>query len=276
MRARKPCAPEFYSGDCPRQIRSFLEGFTAPADPPQAVAGVVPHAGWVYSGAVAAKVFGSIQRKQSPATFVIFGAVHRGIPGNAVYARGAWATPLGDVEIDAELAQAILERTAGLLADVPEAHNGEHAIEVQLPFLKFLFPKAKFVPVSVLPDPEAKRLGTVVGEYLKESGYPAVVIGSTDLTHYGDAYGFVPAGHGPPAERWVHDNDARILRLAREMRAAEIPGEARARQNACGAGALAATAMGASRGHLLEYKTSHDAAPEEPFRMAVGYAGMLF
>ena len=282
MEVRQPAAPHFYSGDCVRSVQQFLAGFTPPTVPEQILAGVVPHAGWQYSGAVAAQVYESIRRNDSPSTFVIFGAVHRRMdPKHAVYATGAWATPLGDVAIDEELAAAILGQTSEWAADNPQAHEEEHAIEVQLPFIRHLFPGAKIVPISVNPTEQAVPFGRRVGELLRGQRRRAVVIGSTDLTHYGEPYRFTPAGFGVRAHEWLRANDARILRLAEQMQAEELVPEAARHQNACGPGALAATVaaaqtLGAERGYLLDYTTSYDVVPEPVFRMAVGYAGLLF
>jgi len=112
-------------------------------------------------------------------------------------------------------------------------------------------------------------------------GTPEFHGGSTDLTHYGDAYSFTPAGYGPNAYQWMRENDAQLLRLVEQMRASEILREASHHHNACGAGSLAATVeaarvMGAERGYLLEYTTSYDVRAESEFSMAVGYAGVLF
>src|ERR1051325_5345059 len=281
MLVRRPAAAQFYPGDCARAAEGFLRGFSPPPQPAHPVAGIVPHAGWRYSGAVAAKVFESIRQKSSPETFVIFGAAHYWAGESAVYARGAWATPLGDVFINEELAAKILNRCEGLLSDNIEAHEGEHAIEVQLPFVKYLFPDAKIVPISVRPDERSVVLGKCVAELLKEYPRSVAVIGSTDLTHYGEAYHFTPAGVGEQAQRWQEENDARIVSLAEQMSASEIVPEARRHHNACGPGGMAATvaaaaASGADRGYLLEYTTSFDIAPEPQFEMAVGYAGILY
>ena len=281
MKVRVSAAPHFYSGECARATERFLEGFSPPAQPARVVAGIVPHAGWQYSGAVAAKVYESIRRKEKPATFVIFGAVHRWVGFHSVYARGAWATPLGAIAVDEELAARILQETTGWTTDDPKAHSGEHAIEVQLPFLKHLFPQARVVPISVSPEEGAFQFGQRVGEILRDFPRPVAVIGSTDLTHYGDVYRFTPAGYGNRAYDWVRKNDTRILRLAEQMKASEIIPEVSQHQNACGAGAMAATLaaariLGARRGHLVEYTTSFDVVPEDKFRMAVGYAGLLF
>ena len=281
MPLREACAKQFYPGDCARSMDQFLTGFSVPAEPNHVVAGVVPHAGWVYSGAVAAKVFESIRRKADPDTFVIFGAVHRWAAINGIYAHGGWETPFGTLEVDESLAAGILEAAADWIVDEPKVHRGEHSIEVELPFLKRLFPKAKFVPIAVNPDARAVPLGNRIASIAQSFDRSVVFIGSTDLTHYGDVYSFTPAGYGPGAHQFLKQNDARILRLAGEMKAREILEEARLHQNACGAGALAATVeaasvMGAERGYLVEYTTSYDVVPEGDFRMAVGYAGLLF
>jgi AmmeMemoRadiSam system protein B len=236
---------------------------------------------------VAAKVFASIRasanaaKRSVPETFVIFGAVHQWPGESAVYARGAWATPLGNIAIDEELAARILGGSEGLATDNSAAHDGEHAIEVQLPFVKYLFPQAKIVPIAVRPDEKAVKLGERVGRIVKKDSRPVAIMGSTDLTHYGDVYRFAPQGYGGAARRWQKENDRRILDLAEHMKASEIVPEARRHQNACGPGAMAATvaaavALGAERGYLLEYTTSFDVAPEPEFRMAVGYAGILY
>ncbi|MBI2816780.1 MAG: AmmeMemoRadiSam system protein B [Acidobacteria bacterium] len=281
MRVREAFARQFYPGDCGRSILDFLTGFTVPAEPAQAVAGVVPHAGWMYSGAVAAKVFEAIRRKANPKTFIIMGAVHRWATINGIYSRGGWETPFGVLEVDEALASLILQETPQWTVEEPKAHYQEHSIEVELPFVKYLFPDAKFVPIAVNPDARAVPLGARVGEIAKALERSVIVIGSTDLTHYGDNYSFAPAGYGAEAHKFVKENDARIVRLAEQMKAAEILDEAQAHQNACGAGAFAATVeaarvMDAKRGWLVEYTTSHDVAPEGEFLMAVGYAGMLF
>lgn len=282
MQVRRPAAPQFYSGDCVQSVEQFVAGFAPSAFPSRVSAAVVPHAGWRYSGAVAAKVFESIRRKNPPASFVILGAVHRPQDSKyAVYARGFWETPLGRIGVDEEIASAILAATREWTSDNPAAHEGEHAIEVQLPFIKHLFPEAKIVPISVNADSQAETFGRRVGEVLRNLPRPAVVIGSTDLTHYGDAYRFTPAGYGVRAYKWIQGNDARLLQLAQQMRAGSILPEVLQHHSACGPGTLAATvsaakALGAGRGYLVDYKTSYDVVPEPEFRMAVGYAGILF
>jgi AmmeMemoRadiSam system protein B len=278
---RQQYAANFYSKASEAWIEKALKDFEPPKLDAPPVAGLVPHAGWEFSGAVAAKVFRTIRSHREPETFVLFGTVHRSIPDNAVYSRGSWLTPFGEVRIDEDLADQIIEQAGGFLERDESAHEHEHSIEVQMPFLKHFFPRAKALPVSVLPDKRAPDVGRRVAEFLKQSGSDAIIVGTTDLTHYGDAYWFTPAGHGRAALDWMKRNDARIIELATELKAEKIVPEAAKNQNACGAGAIAATvaaarALGCASGRTIEYTTSYDVMPEREFRMAVGYVGMIF
>jgi len=280
---RRPVARQFYPGDSAAQIETFLAGFEPPSDPAEPVAGLVPHAGWAYSGAVAAKVVKSLQ-KTSPQTFVIFGAVHSwGVADGAVYPSGSWETPLGEVPVDEELAAFLLEKCPGHLRSDADSHAQEHSIEVQVPMIEILHPGARIVPIAMPPMSSAAAAGAAVGAALAEADKPVAVLGSTDLTHYGRNYGFAPWGVGAAARDKMRENDRRIIDLALGLDAEAVVAEAAANSNACGAGAIAATvaaakAMGAGRAALVDYTTSHDVMgdPPDTFQMAVGYAGILF
>jgi len=282
MQTRQPCAPQFYSGGIGPQMEGYKKGFVPPDFPKKVVAGIVPHAGWFFSGRTAAKVFLTVKARQRPSTFVLFGAVHvPGVRTNSVYPDGSWDTPLGPVSVDSGLAGTVIKELPELVSPDPRAHMSEHSIEVQLPMIKYLFPDARIVPVAVPPSSEAVEFGGGVGRIIRDTGQDAVVIASTDLTHYGDNYGYTPAGYGRDAYEWMVENDSHILELARTMRPSEIITEAAVMHNACGAGAMAAAvaaarAMGAAAGHLIEHTTSYDVYPEGEFEMAVGYAAMVF
>jgi AmmeMemoRadiSam system protein B len=246
----------------------------------------VPHAGWVFSGATALAVLEALKDRRSPKTFVLFGAVHRAIRRSAIFSNGVWRTPLGDAEVDERLAREILARADDLLADDPRAHEEEHSIEVQVPFLQHLFPDAKIVPIAVVPGEDAPEIGRRVARTIRNLDADAVCLGSTDLTHYGPAYGFAPKGVGEAALRWVRDeNDRRIMDLMLRLDAEGAVPEAESRLNACGSGAVAATLaaareLGAVQGYLVHYTTSFDVMRERMgrrgFDAAVGYAGLLF
>lgn len=280
MSARQPCAAQFYHGDTQAQMEAFEAGFRPPAEPASVVAGIVPHAGWFFSGGTAAHVFLTIKAKQSPTTFVLLGAVHvPGIRSNAAYPDGSWSTPLGELKVDSALAAKLLDGHPDLVEPSARAHTFEHSIEVQTPMIKYLFPDAMILPIAVPPSEDAVELGEALGSLVK--GTDAVVIGSTDLTHYGDNYGFTPAGYGNGAYEWMRENDEHIITLAERMMPHEILVEASVNHNACGAGAMAAATsaakvMGAKKGVLIEHTTSYDVMPEGEFVMAVGYAGIVF
>ena len=282
MPIRPPCAEQFYQGDCKAQIEAFRKGFTPPAMPGRVVAGVVPHAGWFFSGDTAAKVFLTIKAKQTPRTFILLGAVHvQGVWHNSVYDSGGWDTPLGEVRVDPDTARYLLDNLPGILTADSNAHRYEHSIEVQTPIIKYLFPEAMVVPIAVPPGKDAVALGEGIGRIVKEGAVDAVVVGTTDLTHYGDSYGFSPAGTGKKAHEWMLGNDRRMIDLALRMEYNDILREALTHRNACGSGALAATVaaakeMGAGGGHLLQYTTSYDVHPFGEFDMAVGYAGIVY
>lgn len=180
----------------------------------------------------------------------------------------------------------VLALAGDLLEDNPRAHVGEHSIEVQVPLIQHLFPDAKIVPIAVLPEPAATEIGLAVARAIRNSGCDAVCLGSTDLTHYGPAYGFTPRGYGEKAIQWVRDeNDRRMIDLALRLDAEAAVPEAESRTNACGSGAVAATLaaarqLGAERGCLVHYTTSYDVMREQMGERdsdaAVGYAGLIF
>ncbi|MFQ6102333.1 MAG: AmmeMemoRadiSam system protein B [Anaerolineae bacterium] len=283
---RPTVAGQFYPGDrvgCVSMIEQCLPAEPGPDLPEKIVAGLVPHAGWAFSGAVAARVFAAIRAQGAPETFVLLSAMHRwGASRPAVYARGRWATSLGEVEVDEELAATVLEAGDGLLINSPEAHSGEHSAEVQVPFIQYLFPEAKILPILIPPDEDATRAGEVIGQAASAAQRPVVVVGTTDLTHYGRMYyGFAPAGTGEQALEWVRANDERVINLILGLRAEEIVAETAAHRNACGGGAVAGTVaaartLGAEKGYLLEYTTSHDVMPQGPATDFVGYAAIVF
>lgn len=285
---RMPCASGFYRGDTEGQLGAFLADFTPVDRPTHPVAGVVPHAGWFYSGRVAARIFRNLAERRAlgdgeGVTVVLFGAVHSGYVRRAsVFPGGAWRTPLGDVAVDRTLAEVVVAESGGLVSASTDAHAGEHSIEVQVPMIRHILPRARILPVATPPSSEAPEVGEAVGRVAKAwDGGAVLVVGTTDLTHYGPDYGFAPAGTGPAAEAWMRENDRRIIGRAIALDARGALAEAAANRNACGAGALAATiaaarAMGADEGVLVDYTTSHDVRPESAFTMAVGYAGFLF
>ncbi len=281
MKKRPMFNRSFYPGDCRRQVEEFLEGFEPPDEPAEMVGGVVPHAGWSFSGRVAAMVWKTLAVRARPETVILLGAVHYpGCAENAIYPEGSWETPLGDVEVDADLAKEIAEEIHSLAVMNADLHAEEHSIEVQLPFLKALMPKAKVIPIAVPPPGHPVQLGDLLAHVVRDRAI--IAVGSTDLTHYGEErFAFAPRGTGPSAHEWMKGNDRRLIGLVEGLQAEEILPEVASHHNACGAGALTAAtsfarSRGAERGILLDHTTSHEVHPEEPFKFGVGYAGIVF
>ncbi len=244
--------------------------------------GLVPHAGWTYSGLTAAHVYAALAAQDAPDTVIIFGAVHTwGVSRPSVYPEGSWQTPLGPLGVDAELADGLVAAASGEVAASAGAHADEHSIEVQLPFVRFIYPQVRILPVAVPPGANAGRVGEWAAAAARSLGRRVVALGSTDLTHYGPRYGIAPAGVGEAGLHWTRDNDARILDLAVQMQSDHVAAEARGHHNACGPGAVAATircaaALGATHGRLLYYTTSYDVMPEGTPTDLVGYSAVIY
>lgn len=279
---RFPAARDFYPGDCQAQLTAFLADSQPPDDLPQPLRGAaLPHAGWMYSGRVAAHTLDCFRTTPPPDVVIIFGAVHSAVPEHAIYPEGAWETPLGNLRIDSECATAILTAAGDILRADPDAHRYEHSIEVLTPMVKHFFPETAIVPVMVLPIPTAPQIGAAAAQAVTRLGRQAVYLASSDLTHYGAQFGMAPAGSGPQAKDWMEQNDRRLIDKLCNDTGEVVLNEALANRNACGAGALAAlkgamAASGSPEGRLVRYATSFDVEPESVFYRAVGYAGVVF
>jgi len=291
MQTRKPIvAGQFYPGrhdSCVAEIKECLEdGVLSESLPEMIVAGIVPHAGWTFSGSLAALVFSAIkQQHEKVHTFVVFGAAHSYFgPAPALDDSDFWETPLGNVGIDEMIANWLLDKKL-VVAD-SLAHKGEHSIEVQVPFIQHLFPEAEILPIIVPPSGQAILLGEAFGNITKlKAGKKIVCIGSTDLTHYGSRYGFTPMGTGADAFQWASQvNDKKFIDLALKLEPEEMLTSAAENCNACGCGgAAAATAvakkLGKTEGLLLAHTNSNEVMLRKMGTSStdgVGYAAIIF
>lgn len=273
---------------CRRHAAELLEAADPPAPAPAGlVGGLVPHAGWVYSGRLAAMTLKALHAEAPLEAVVLFGADHRGgVRCGEVFNEGCWSTPLGDVPVDEPLAAAILQADPDgrTLRANPDAHMGEHSLEVQVPLLQALCGEVRIVPISVPPAPLAVDIGRTVGKVLAEQFGGVRVVGSTDLTHHGGHFP-APGGRGAVGAKWTAKNDRRMIDIIEAMDAEAVIREYRERSNACGAGAVAATIaacgqLGAVAGRCLAYTNSylitHEADPANPDDTTVGYASVVF
>ncbi|HSW45430.1 MAG TPA: AmmeMemoRadiSam system protein B [Phycisphaerae bacterium] len=290
MPQRSPAiAGQFYPAS-PRQCRAEVSQYLSAAttgelqEGPPPIAGIVPHAGWMCSGAVAADVIRTVGQDPAIETFVVFGAIHR-VRGSqaSVDPAGSWVTPLGEIAIDEELARVVLN-ASDLLIDDPRSHIPEHSIEVQVPFIQAVCGSARLLPILVPPVEQAAEVGLAVAEQAQAMGRRAVFLGSTDLTHYGPRYSFTPKGAGKDGLTWAREvNDRRMIDLCLKLAAEEVVHEANRNHNACGGGAVAAALAAArqcsaTKARLCCHTTSAEVLHERlgPMTDSVGYAGIVF
>lgn len=240
--------------------------------------GIVPHAGWFYSGRIACNVLSCLRDAVQPDTVIVFGRhLHSG-SDNYIMKEGKWETPLGELEIDREFGEALVSEFP-FRVETSSDYEPDNTIEVQLPLIKYFFPEAKILPLGVPPVADSLKIGERVAELAQARAIKTLIVGSTDLTHYGYNYGFTPKGIGKDAVEWVKTrNDKAVVDLMLQMDAGEVIRESLKNGNACCSGA-AATAiagvkkMGAKHAHKLIYTTSYDIRPDSSF---VGYVGIVF
>jgi AmmeMemoRadiSam system protein B len=189
MSVRPPAvAGTFYEGTADR-LRQQVDACFA-ANPPapareRVIGAVVPHAGLMYSGHVAAAVYA---RADLPKRLIILCPNHTGAGHFAAINReGAWRTPLGDVAIDTALADALMAKTA-LLQEDARAHAREHSLEVQLPFLQRTLGDFTFVPICLGAHryDYAEEIGRAIADVVREQEEPVAILASSDLNHYED------------------------------------------------------------------------------------------
>jgi len=267
------------ASECERQIKGFLTdtGIEKITDR-KFKGGIVPHAGWYFSGAIACNVIQRLIQESLPEVMLIFGMhLHPESPCH-IMDQGAWETPFGDIAIHTDLARELAGRFPFQVETTDRCHP-DNTIELQLPFLKYFSKEIQIVPMGVPPAKIALDIGRTAAKMATERGLNTRVLGSTDLTHYGTNYGFTPQGTGPSAVEWAkNQNDRRIIDSMLDMDPEAVIKQSRKHQNACCAGAAAAAItaarqLGAATGEKLAYASSYDKSPGDSF---VGYAGILF
>ena len=184
---RSPAVAGSFYPDSPQvlsaQVGKFIDDAELTETDDTLIGLIAPHAGYVYSGHVAGYAYKQLIR-QSFDTVVLLGLSHRyRIDGAAVYAHGAFRTPLGDIPIDEDLASEIMRLNSGIV-DLPPAHANEHSLEVQLPFLQHILSDFRIVPILLQDDSSENvlPLSQAIAEAMGNRS--CLLIGSTDLCHY--------------------------------------------------------------------------------------------
>ena len=258
-------AGQFYPGSSDG-LRRMIEGMVDKKAKKVEVIGLVsPHAGYIYSGAVAAAVISRVKFKD---TFVILGPDHTG-RGKAfsIMSEGTWKTPLGETEIDSELGKRILAASSYLEED-HVAHQFEHSIEVQVPFLQYFKPDVRIVPVVIGHASGAiyKGIGRELAGAIKESKKGVILLASSDMTHY-EPHESARRKDSQAIEAILDLDDGELLRRVDEF---DI--------SMCGYAPVvslisAAKELGAKKAELVKYQTSGDTSGD--YSSVVGYAGII-
>jgi len=262
-------AGQFYPGRA-GQVETELDELLQPVGPKRAaLAVVVPHAGWMYSGRTAGLLYAQVN---IPDRVIMLGPNHHGIGSRyALYDAGRWRTPVGDAVIAEALAAELLDNCELLAAD-PEAHAREHSLEVQVPFLLRENPVVQIVPVLVggrWPAAgerhELREIGEAIAATVRDCGKPVLLLASSDLNHYAD-----------------QSTSNRKDRLA--LDAVVALDEDRLLQTVCDADVsmcgvaptyivlVAAKLLGARRAEVLDYRTSGDVSGD--YSAVVGYGAV--
>lgn len=249
----------------PLQLKTAVERFLVrTVEPVKAMAVIVPHAGYVYSGATAGKTYASVEL---PKKLIILCPNHTGYGEPlSLMASGAWSTPLGEVSVDGALAEALLSE-APELADDASAHRREHAVEVQLPFLQVMLGNFTFVPIALgIHDYSTlEALGHSMARVVSASKEPVAIVVSSDMNHYEDA-GTNRAKDDIALEA-VTRLDPKALHEAVLTRHITMCGFAPAV-----AALVAAKEMGADRSEVIDY--THSGMVTGDDNQVVSYAGV--
>lgn len=273
---------ERYFDKLDKQINSCFTSDKGPGETPstrkeQKIFGaIVPHAGYSFSGQCAAWAYKEIAESKFPTTYVILGPNHTGEGADfSTYLFSDWETPFGNVKIDKELGNKLLKIFPDLTNEA-EAHLHEHSIEVQLPFLQFAskdnLDKLKFLPICIKNNNYEKLMQ--LAKALSECE-DICVICSSDFTHYGQVYNFVPFIHSKKEN--LYDMDAKAINYIKELNTEEFFKYAKT-TTICGQASITVLVeyckLMNAKAHLLSYYTSGDVLHD--YDNAVGYASIIF
>ncbi len=263
---RKPCvAGKFYLA-APRDLRRMIAEFGAKLSPQNVIGCILPHAGYIYSGQVAAQTLAKVKIKT---TVVLLGPNHSGLGADfSLSPPGTWRTPLGDLEVDAKFSELLLEKSLYLKIDAA-AHIDEHSLEVELPLMQYFKSNFKIVPLAVKTNNLAslkavgKELaGVINNNQLNDS---VLLVASSDMTHY-------------ETQESAEKKDALAIQAILKLDAQELSRLVQEFNiSICGVSAVvilleAARLLGAKKGELIKYQTSGDASGDR--NSVVGYAGI--
>ncbi len=235
---------------------------------------VAPHAGYLYSGKTTAKVYAQISKKYD--SVIILGPDHTGMAETVSVSTEDWKTPLGEVKVDKKLAEKIISGSDIIIED-EDAHMYEHSIEVQLPFLQYLLKDFRFVPIIIphnnMDLEKLKKIADTINDAIE--GKNILVIASSDLTHFGKGYSFVPVEKDEL--EWMEKTDMAIMEKAAELDEIQTLNKAKD-TTACGSYPIAILILimknKVDSGEIIDYSTSYEISKNKD--IIVGYGGIVF
>jgi len=288
---RKPItAGMFYEDVFQALDKQITECFThrrGPGDLPvkkrnkETIGIIAPHAGYAFSGPCQAWAYKEIAESRFPDLFIILGTNHQGL-GKSATLLDDFETPFGIVKTDIEFAKKLIKNSEFQLIENPELHANEHSIEVQLPFLQFVnkdyLNDIKIVPIIVSAGSDYKVLANAIHKTALALNKKIMFIASSDLTHYGISYGYVPFHDN--IKQKLYDLDKGAIKFIEKRDSwAFLDYVKETKATICGAHAIAAAIelarlMKAKEANLLHYYTSGDMTND--YANAVGYASVVF
>ena len=265
MRRTPAVAGQFYhsaADKLKKQVKDFVK---LDVIKEHAIGILSPHAGLIYSGAVAAAVYSRIE---FPKTFILLGPNHTGLGTKAsIMLSGEWEIPTGVFTIDEKLSKKIISNVP-LIAEDSQAHLFEHSLEVQLPFIAHFSNDAKIIPITIMSASvdECKTIGEGIAKSIKELGSETVIVASSDMSHY------LP-------DEVAREKDKKAIEMIRALNPEGLYKTVlKEKISMCGylpaaIMLFAAKALGAIEAKLVKYTTSGEVSGD--YDHVVGYAGMI-
>jgi len=263
---RQPAvANQFYPGSEQGLKKEISARMKEGQEREKVLAVVSPHAGYIYSGGVAGSVFSVAE---IPNDVIVMGPNHHGLGSSyAVMTEGTWQMPAGEVLINEQLADLLIEESRYLEPDT-QAHIQEHSVEVQLPFIQYIRPQITFVPI-VLGRADyriCEEIGTAIARAVKQYGKPVLLVASTDMTHY-------------ESQQSANRKDQLAIEKIESLDPAGLLDTVTSNNiTMCGVipttiTLIAAKELGATKARLIQYATSGDVSGD--YSYVVGYAGLI-
>ncbi|MBW6461938.1 MAG: AmmeMemoRadiSam system protein B [DPANN group archaeon] len=275
--AREPVAIGFYPGDA-KLLNLMLDKLFKNTEKTvkQKVTGLIaPHAGYLYSGKTAAKTYSQIEKEYD--TVILLGPDHTGLAETVSISTETWITPLGEIEIDTALAEKIINKSDIIIED-NTAQTYEHSIEVQLPFLQYKLKNLKIIPI-IIPTNNTdlntlQNVADTISQATKDKN--VLFIASSDFTHLGKGYNFVPVEKNEL--EWIRHTDKEIIKNITELDEMQTLNKAK-KTTVCGSIPIALLIMimknkNIEKGVIIDYSTSYDISKNK--NAIVSYGGIVF